>query len=82
MPAMADGKKPRGKRKADDAPPKGKDRHAPYSMVRLAPDLHRQLKKLARRNRRPLAWELRRILEEALQAEGLWPPSDEETDPG
>jgi hypothetical protein len=65
-------------------PPKKKrgqdteDRHKARNMVALHPDLHRQLKKLAERNNRPLSWELRKLIIDHLEQEGLWPPEPEE----
>jgi hypothetical protein len=54
-----------------------KDRHLPFRFVRLPEQLHRQMKKLAERNNRPLSWELRALLIEHLTANGLWPPTEE-----
>jgi hypothetical protein len=36
-------------------------------------DMYEALRELARRNQRPIIWELRRIVTAALEAEGLWP---------
>ncbi len=68
----------RKKRKEDEQTPKDepKEVRAASNMVRLPPDLHRQLKRLADANRRPLAWELRGIIEAALREAGFWPPPD------
>lgn len=52
------------------------DRHLSRNMVRLPPAVHRQLKRLAERNNRPLSWELRRIVIDALEQNGLWPAED------
>ncbi len=72
------------KKKRDDQPAEGqqssgKDRHASRTMVRLQQDVHRQLKKLAERNSRPLTWELRLALIHHLEEAGLWPPGPEES---
>ncbi len=59
--------------------PKDADRHLPRSMVSLPPDLHKQLKKLAKMNNRPLSWQIRLILVAELEKEGLWPPPEGES---
>lgn len=51
-----------------------KDRHKPRRTVALAPSLYAQLEEFARRNHRPVLWQLRLILEAVLEQEGLWPP--------
>jgi hypothetical protein len=76
------------KRKTEESPmtqaaPTGRteDRHTTHRLpVHLPVEHHRQLKKLAARQKRPLRWQLLLIVEEALKAEGLWPPTEEETE--
>ena len=53
----------------------GADRHAQRSMVRVPDDVYQQLKLLAEQNARPVTWELRLIITEALKKAGLWPPA-------
>lgn len=57
-----------GKKKAS------KDRHRPHRMVRLDVPLYLALGELARRSHRTISQELRRLLEEELTRERLWPP--------
>jgi hypothetical protein len=64
------------KNKPADATEKG-DRHRSTKLVRIGDDVHGSLSQLAKRNDRPLTWELRRILIAALKKEGLWPEADE-----
>jgi hypothetical protein len=59
------------------ATPKQADRHKLRKMLALPPRLHAQLAALAEQNSRPLSWEVRRILEQALRDAGLWPPPPE-----
>ena len=54
--------------------PPSTDRHGPRRTISLRPDEYEQLQRLADRNNRPLLWQLRMILHEALREEGLWPP--------
>jgi hypothetical protein len=80
---MADRKKkrppdPPPPKEAESAPEKGADRHLPRSMVALPPRMHRQLKKLAERNNRPVSWELRHVVQKHLEENGLWPPAGDE----
>lgn len=67
------------KNKKDGAGPK-KDRHLSNKMVRVSGPHLEQLKKLAKRNHRPLSWELSLLIEEALKTNGLWPPEASEND--
>ena len=53
--------------------PKGAGRK-PVNTVALPPALYRALKQLADRNQRPVLWQARILLQQALEAEGLWPP--------
>jgi hypothetical protein len=57
-------------------PGRKKDRHRRRQMIGMSPEMHQQLHKLAERNGRPLSWEVRRILMQALAEAGLWPPSE------
>ena len=50
------------------------DRHKPRRPIWLPPRLYAQLAALAGRNDRPITWEARRIVEQALRDAGLWPP--------
>jgi hypothetical protein len=50
------------------------DRHKPRQPIFLPPRLYAQLKALAEQNDRPISWEARRIVEQALREAGLWPP--------
>jgi 5-methylcytosine-specific restriction endonuclease McrA len=61
-------------RKLPKAPPGTPDPYQTPLAVLLPADAHRQLKKLAEREKRPVNWQLRLIVEDALQAAGLWPP--------
>jgi hypothetical protein len=53
-----------------------KDSRSPHHMVRIPPDLHDRLKAFSERRKRPLAWELRLLLEWALDKaeQGEGPP--------
>jgi hypothetical protein len=57
-----------------------KDRHKPRKMLPLPPRLYEQLVALAGQNSRPVNWEGRRIIEQALRDAGLWPPPPEESE--
>jgi hypothetical protein len=58
-----------------------KDRHkGKRHTVALRPDEYAALCELAIRNQRPVLWEIRRILHEALEAAELWPPKQEGTE--
>ena len=52
----------------------GGDRHKPRRPIFLPPRLYAQLAALAEQNDRPISWEARRIVEQALRDAGLWPP--------
>lgn len=56
----------------------GKDRHKPRRMLGLRPSVYDALAKLAKRNVRPITWEAERLLLAALEAEGLWPPREDD----
>lgn len=58
----------------DKKPSRSADRHRKRHMIGLRPAEHDALQELADRNHRPLLWQLRLILHDALAAEGLWPP--------
>ncbi len=60
---------------ATSAPPKGSGRK-PVNTIAYSPAMYRQLKKLAERNQRPVLWQARIMMQQALEAEGLWPPED------
>lgn len=62
MIAMAQKKKPTG------------SRHKDRVMLSLPTALYAQLKALADKNRRPVTWEARAIIEDALATLGMWPP--------
>ena len=63
MPVMA--------KKPDD---RSKDRHKPRRMIAFPPKLYEQLAALAAQEDRPIQWEAHRIIRQALEAAGLWPP--------
>lgn len=46
----------------------------PVVTIALPLPMYNQLVELAERNKRPTLWQARMILEDALAAEGLWPP--------
>jgi predicted DNA-binding ribbon-helix-helix protein len=56
------------------------DRHGPRRTISLNPEEYQQLQALADRNNRPVLWQLRMILHQALKAEGLWPPPPPDAD--
>lgn len=60
-------------------------RHKPRKSISLSPMLYGQLEKLADRYERPIIWQIRIILREALRGEGLWPvpgqPDRDEQEP-
>lgn len=58
---------------AKKKPTAKKDRHTSRVLVGIPGDVHRQLKKLAEKNGRPLTWELRALIVKALETAGLWP---------
>lgn len=58
-----------------------KDRHkGKRHTVALRPDEYAALCELAERNNRPVLWEIRRILHEALEAATVRPPKQEGVD--
>jgi hypothetical protein len=60
-------RRPRGMRMREDG----------IASIRVPEVLYAQIQKLAERNYRTISGELRRVLEQALAAEGLWPPGEE-----
>jgi hypothetical protein len=58
----------------DSKPPRTADRHLERHTISLSAAEYEALRELAGRNHRPLLWQLRLILHEALTKEGLWPP--------
>ena len=46
-----------------------KDQHKPHRLVRIPLELYDQLRKVAERNKRPVSWEIRLILEEGVRAQ-------------
>lgn len=53
---------------------RSQDRHKDRNNLSVPTPHYEQLKKLAAKNRRPITWEVRVLLEDALRAAGLWPP--------
>jgi hypothetical protein len=58
------------------------DRHKPRKMVGLPPRVYHLLRELARRNKRPLTWEIRRLVEEEAERMGLEVPPPEADEDG
>jgi hypothetical protein len=52
------------------------DRHGTRHQMNIPDPYYTLLQALAKRYGRPMSWQLRMILQEALRAEGLWPPPD------
>jgi hypothetical protein len=61
---------------------RSKDRHKPRRTISFTPQVYEAIARLADRNHRPIGWEAERIILEALEAEGLWPPAEGEGDKG
>ena len=56
--------------------PKPRSPRGKRDAILLTGSLVRQIKKLAEREQRPVLWQARILLQQALEAEGLWPPED------
>ncbi len=63
-----------------EAPLRSADRHRDRKMIAVTTELYEQLRKLAKRNRRPVQWEAVMALEEHLRAAKLWPPPSTDAD--
>jgi len=57
-------------------PAQAGDRHKDRQSVRLSGRLYLALKDLAKKNRRPLRWEVIAALEDHLRTAGMWPPPE------
>jgi predicted HicB family RNase H-like nuclease len=61
-------------------PQPGKDRHGPHKMVRVPPETHELLQRMAQGSDRSIAKELKRIVAEEAKRRGLLkPPEDTST---
>lgn len=52
------------------------DYHTARKMFRISDALHEQFRELARRNKRPMSWEIRIALENHLSANGMEVPPE------